>query len=223
MFPVAAETGPDAPLNKAAQTLYDALKTGVPNLAALQRLAQLVADRLAVPPTAEIGVLTELALTDSLTGALNRRGFDQVLAESVALGHSFGLLLADIDGLKALNAAYGLRGGDQALVAAAQAIGKALRTPDRLARIGGDEFALLLPRVRTCADLERIANRVAAAVPHQVDHRGQKIPVSLCIGGALARDPAGLPEAFDRADLALRCGKADGPGTVRIIAKGPSV
>jgi diguanylate cyclase (GGDEF)-like protein len=93
--------------------------------------------------------LRRAAATDPLTGLLNRRAFEDRLTAELAragrTGESFALVLADVDRLKELNDGHGHAAGDAALVALARALRGALRTEDTVARIGGDEFAILLP------------------------------------------------------------------------------
>jgi diguanylate cyclase (GGDEF)-like protein len=91
----------------------------------------------------------ELATTDPLTGLRNRRTFfdfaEREIARARRFGGAFSIAYLDIDGFKAINDRLGHRAGDHILVAFAQWLGGSLRTVDCAARIGGDEFALLLP------------------------------------------------------------------------------
>jgi diguanylate cyclase (GGDEF)-like protein len=93
--------------------------------------------------------LRRAASTDPLTGLLNRRAFEDRLGAEMAranrTGEPFALVLADADRLKELNDRHGHAAGDAALVALARALRSDLRAEDTVARIGGDEFAILLP------------------------------------------------------------------------------
>jgi two-component system cell cycle response regulator len=113
--------------------------------------------------------LRELATRDALTGLLNRRAFDAVLAEEVdrarRLGHPLTLVILDLDHFKTINDTHGHAAGDAVLVAAAKVLEAEVRSIDRVARIGGEEFAVVL--METGADeglivARRLVDRVRA-------------------------------------------------------------
>jgi len=120
-----------------------------------------------------IARLCELALTldrlryeslhDPLTGLDNRRGFDEHLvaavSQSVRYGWSFGLVIIDLDGFKAVNDRLGHQGGDAVLRRLGEQLRQSLRSGDIAARVGGDEFALLLP-VEGPSSVEAILHRL---------------------------------------------------------------
>lgn len=93
--------------------------------------------------------LRDQAHTDALTGAVNRRGFDESLsAEFARWGaerESFSLVMLDADHFKGVNDAHGHAGGDAVLIALTHACRELVRECDVFARVGGEEFALLLP------------------------------------------------------------------------------
>ena len=98
-----------------------------------------------------------LATTDDLTGLANRRRFHQELERQQAAARRYrsplSLLLLDLDNFKQINDTYGHHAGDQALRAIAHALQAVVRAPDLAGRIGGDEFAVLLPQTdRAAAD-----------------------------------------------------------------------
>jgi diguanylate cyclase (GGDEF)-like protein len=87
--------------------------------------------------------LSILAERDFLTGLPNTRGFELAIARRLQAGKPFALLLGDMDGLKAVNDARGHAEGNEVLQRLGSLLGNALRTEDELARVGGDEFAVL--------------------------------------------------------------------------------
>jgi diguanylate cyclase (GGDEF)-like protein len=112
--------------------------------------------------------LRELARTDPLTGLANRREFESCfeleLARARRSGAPFTLALGDIDFFKRLNDAHGHHAGDEALRATGQAITESTRSTDVCARIGGEEFAILLPDTTAALALpviERVRRRMA--------------------------------------------------------------
>jgi diguanylate cyclase (GGDEF)-like protein len=109
----------------------------------------------------------EAAFTDHLTGLANRRRFERQLEREVArterYGRPFCLLLVDIDNFKGVNDTYGHDAGDEALRRVANVIQSGTRGIDTGARIGGDEFAVILPETDLVHGLE-VAERLRAAI-----------------------------------------------------------
>jgi diguanylate cyclase (GGDEF)-like protein len=87
----------------------------------------------------------EIAERDPLTAVANRRGFDLALARTHELEQQYALILFDFDDFKRINDVHGHPVGDAVLIAVAQAARGVIRQSDCLARIGGDEFALIAP------------------------------------------------------------------------------
>jgi diguanylate cyclase (GGDEF)-like protein len=114
--------------------------------------------------------LEAAALTDPLTGIANRRCFDQELPRALARarrsGEPLSVAMLDLNRFKALNDEQGHEAGDRLLRAVAHAWLDALRGTDLLARVGGDEFAVLLPGC-SAADHDAVAARLRAACAHE--------------------------------------------------------
>ena len=139
----------------------------------------------------EIRLLADL---DHLTGLQNRRGFEAVFAREMrataASGAWTSLALIDIDHFKAVNDRHGHAVGDKALVELARIISRELRGDDAVARIGGDEFCVLLPRTppeRAALAAERLRRAVAG---HGWDALGLTVPLTVTIGLASERAAA---------------------------------
>jgi diguanylate cyclase (GGDEF)-like protein len=170
---------------------------------------------------AVIDGLCDLSSRDALTGLANRRSFQVVLAREIdrvaRAGEPALLLVADIDHFKRVNDTHGHAAGDQVLKAVAQALQDSVRPMDTVARVGGEEFAIVLPNCPPAfgeAVAERIRRRVAGR-PVPINPR-QELSVSVSIGGAYApqwvRSSAGLWS--ERADLQLYRAKAEGRNRV---------
>ena len=117
--------------------------------------------------------LVDEATHDTLTGLLNRRGFNEALEQQGAIATRYArplsLVLIDLQNLKNYNASEGYEAGDHILQKTAQTLTQACRTADILCRIGGDEFALLLPETELNAARvveERLRKQLQAAGIH---------------------------------------------------------
>jgi diguanylate cyclase (GGDEF)-like protein/PAS domain S-box-containing protein len=152
--------------------------------------------------------LHSLAMTDPLTGIANRRRFLDIaeleLVRSRRYRHPLSLLLIDIDRFKDVNDTYGHAIGDQALLCATKAFHELMRDNDLAARIGGDEFVILLPETdekfaRILA--QRLCNHIAKVdIPCNEEHIG----ITVCIGCGMVKDEdKSIEEALERADQAM--------------------
>ena len=136
--------------------------------------------------------LRRLATRDALTGLLNRRAFDGLLAEEVdrarRLGHPLALVVLDLDHFKTINDTHGQPAGDAVLAAVGKMLEGEVRTIDRVARIGGEEFAVLLMET-TGEEGLAVANRLVAAV------RGRPVEVAAGVAQTItvSAGVAGLP------------------------------
>jgi diguanylate cyclase (GGDEF)-like protein len=131
----------------------------------------------------ELNLLRDLAGRDPLTGAANRRTFEEELSREIArhrrTREAFAVIMLDLDSLKARNDRHGHLAGDAALIALVQACMRTVRETDVVARIGGDEFAVLLPGSNH-AGATALAARLREAIEQcQVDGGAIRVSVGL--------------------------------------------
>ena len=141
----------------------------------------------------------DLSERDPLTGLYNRRFFNDELGRRLARGGSGALLLIDLDGFKAINDTFGHDTGDQALVEVANTIGACMRAEDVVARIGGDEFAVVLGRIDrggVRAAVDKLCRAIEALALLPGDSQG----MSASIGAALFTRGGALQELMRSAD-----------------------
>jgi diguanylate cyclase (GGDEF)-like protein len=133
--------------------------------------------------------LLRLADHDPLTNLFSRRRLQEELRLTLAQAHRYGtsgtLLFLDLDDFKSVNDALGHRAGDRALIALAQRLRARLRHSDVLARMGGDEFAVLLPHTDRVQGQALAAQLLDAIRSHPIDLGGRRVAISATIGMAL--------------------------------------
>ena len=153
---------------------------------------------------AENRSLDLLSATDALTGAGNRRQFEKALGElRPSLSASHFLLLVDIDYFKQINDRFGHQVGDACLREAVEVMKALSRPADTIARVGGDEFAILLLDC-TVLDARRTADRLCIGVAnHRFEIGGRLHQFSVTIGGAEWNPARDVAQFFARADTAL--------------------
>jgi diguanylate cyclase (GGDEF)-like protein len=177
-----------------------------------------------------IDALVEISSRDALTGLANRRAFEVALGreiDRVARSGEPALLLAlDIDHFKKVNDTWGHNAGDQVIKAVANALIDSVRPMDLVARVGGEEFAIILPN---CASAfgETVAERVRRRVermPVQIGV-GQQLSVTVSVGGAFAPQWVRSTPALwvERADQQLYRAKAQGRNLVQLEPTAVSV
>ncbi|QEY64798.1 EAL domain-containing protein [Metapseudomonas lalkuanensis] len=146
--------------------------------------------------------LESQAITDALTGLLNRRGFHQALEASLARiernGKRMAVLYLDLDGFKLINDSLGHEAGDRVLRRVAEQLKNCLRPYDILARMGGDEFTALLDTLDHPEDAARVAEKLIELV--SVRHRIEGIDVTLGASVGIAC----FPECGQSVDGLLR-------------------
>ncbi|HEY2145685.1 MAG TPA: GGDEF domain-containing protein [Steroidobacteraceae bacterium] len=156
----------------------------------------------------------QVARLDPLTGVANRKSFDERFAQEIARkprgATPMVILLWDIDSFKFINDSYGHRAGDRVLQSVAACFMAAVRGSDFVARIGGEEFVVLLSGV-TLAEAMPIANQVRSAVEALRFHfRGTPVRVTVSCGLTELAEQDAAEAAFDRADSALYRAKDGG-------------
>jgi diguanylate cyclase len=156
------------------------------------------------------------ALLDALTGLRNRRGLERAVDAEVAQTaglEGVPLLMADIDHFKRVNDRYGHLLGDKVIRVVAQAITTNLRGREIAARVGGEEFVVVLPRMDARAAVA-LAEQLRTAVAMGRIHRGESAEsidtVTLSLGLAIGRRQESLEELMGRADEALYAAKRRG-------------
>ena len=154
------------------------------------------------------------ARLDPLTGVSNRKSFDERFAQEIARrgrgGTPSALLLWDIDNFKIINDSYGHLAGDRVLQSVAACFTSALRASDFVARIGGEEFAVLLGGLKLSEALN-IANHVRTAVEGLRFHfRGTPVRITVSCGITELHQDEAAEAAFERADAALYRAKNGG-------------
>lgn len=157
------------------------------------------------------------AMSDALTGLLNRRGFEKISGRFLADyngGVNCSLLVVDVDHFKDINDQHGHLAGDQVIMQIGAILKSAVRPTDIVARIGGEEFAILLIDAAPCKTIE-IAERVRRNV--ETAHAqvgGVIVPVRVSVGGVYQLMSASYEENFKVADLALYRAKRAGRNRV---------
>ena len=163
----------------------------------------------------------EEALTDPLTGLRNRRAADQVLERLCASHTPFGLLHLDLDYFKSVNDTLGHAAGDHVLEEVGRILREDLRVEDCAARIGGDEFLVLVVNRIDLQVLQGIADRIIQRISQPIPFAGKVAQVSASIGivrstDLVAPDPLRLLALADRA---LYAAKGAGRGrSIRLLS-----
>lgn len=152
---------------------------------------------------------------DELTGLPNRRmlrdRWEQVLNTHKRNGHGLGLLIMDLDQFKEINDSLGHAFGDHLLTLVSRRVEACLRSTDTLARMGGDEFAVILTDLLPSTDVGDIAQKIVASFAEAFDLDGHRVFVSASIGVALyPQNGESFDELLKLADQAMYEAKSNG-------------
>lgn len=166
--------------------------------------------------------LEHKASHDSMTGLANRDAFLERLSEAKRLSGQGFLLMIDADRFKQINDVHGHDAGDRALLAVANSISQSIRATDFGARIGGEEFAVILCGARR-EDAVMIAERVRTNVEHMsfTTAEGARLRVTVSIGGAAFETQSRSKEIMRAADSQLYEAKRNGRNMVFIGSQQP--
>ena len=166
--------------------------------------------------------LRHLASVDSLTGLYTRRHFMEALEQELKLGHYLSypvaLVMVDADHFKRINDTFGHPAGDKVLMALGEALRNNTRSSDVCARLGGEEFAVLLPRCNE-AGAVALAEKIRSYIEQlTTEYAGNTIPITVSMGVAVAdgQEKISADELIRRADEALYQAKATGRNRVSV-------
>jgi len=162
------------------------------------------------------------ATHDDLTGLLNRPGFQSVYQHVASRERSHGgpvaaLLFIDLDGFKQVNDSHGHEAGDLLLELVAGRIRRTVRTSDAVARIGGDEFLVLLDPVVSTTVASDLAERIRSAIHQPVELPTAIVNISASIGVSVSRGTDDMSDGLNRADAAAYQVKRDGGNGVAVV------
>ena len=203
-------------------TLYHAVKTITPMFDAAGQIVSYVNIDMDFTAQHEAQQLTvHLAMHDHLTGLANRSLLTDRLGQAIAHYHrdgiAFSLLFIDLDGFKAINDRRGHQAGDAVLKEVARRLSERMRGVDTVARIGGDEFVVLLAGVREAAAATKIARELVAALHESISLPSGPCQVGASVGiSAFPRDGDTVDAMLQSADHAMYEAKRAGGNRLQL-------
>ncbi|MEO7564250.1 MAG: GGDEF domain-containing protein [Sphingomicrobium sp.] len=164
----------------------------------------------------KVTILDALAHQDTLVAMPNRRGFLRALERLIAHGARYGeeaaMLFVDLDGLKSINDSFGHRAGDEALIRVSSLLAEGIRRSDLVARIGGDEFGILLENANEERARETAVRLSDTICNCEFRHERDELPLSVSVGVAMIGKDDSVETIMARADAEMYRGKAADAG-----------
>jgi diguanylate cyclase (GGDEF)-like protein len=168
------------------------------------------------------------AVVDPLTGLATRRllgiRLDYAVPRNRRAGTHLAVLFGDLDGFKEVNDRYGHAAGDQLLQALAARLRRCVRDEDLVARVGGDEFVVLVEELHDLSELQDLGHRLLAAVVEPVDLAAGEVRVRVSIGVAVLPPGSSMgDQVLEAADRAMYDAKQSGGGMRTVVLDGAPV
>ena len=168
--------------------------------------------------------IRHMATHDALTGLPNRMMFVQLLNQSVKSAQrykrEFALLFLDLDGFKTVNDTLGHAAGDQLLQEMAERLKNLLRASDVIARMGGDEFVVLIEAVDAQAHVATVARKIVSAISQPMPLFGEDCRVTASLGISMfPKDGKEGPQLMKKADMAMYRAKEEGKNNYQFYCK----
>ncbi|PJI92695.1 diguanylate cyclase (GGDEF)-like protein [Yoonia maricola] len=189
----------------------------------LQKDTHQALERARQEANARLDDLERLSRSDSLTGLMNRRAFDEVVQSMMhqhANKQGVTVFLIDLDGFKPINDSYGHEAGDAVLRAIASRLEAVAHRGDRVARVGGDEFAVLSANVTSVKEARKLAQEIIATLSETIPFEQKKLDVGISVGIARQGPDASTPPALlSGADQAMYLAKQDPDTHLKIYDK----
>ncbi|MEJ2455241.1 MAG: diguanylate cyclase [Candidatus Thiodiazotropha sp.] len=161
--------------------------------------------------------MTDLALNDQVTGLPNRVLLAEHIRQAMAQSaRGFAIIYLDLDGFKAVNDSYGHDAGDQVLQEVGLRLRRSIREADTAARIGGDEFVVLIRNIDSCHTATRVAENIRLILNRPIRSRVAEHQISASVGISIYPDDGNqLEQLMQRADEAMYRAKHGGRNCVR--------